>query len=96
MEPFDVTVALGMVVGGASVRDAQPIQGFDITGGRKLRAVVGRQSQTRSTRTERQNLNLRRIFPGCRTSGSRFHACAIFCSLNQIPLEIRFLEAISR
>ena len=32
------------------------VQGFDITGRRKLRAVVGRQSQPHSTRTERQNL----------------------------------------
>jgi hypothetical protein len=56
MEPLDITVALGMVVSRAPVRDAQPIQGFDISCGRKLRAVVGRQSQTRSTRTERQSL----------------------------------------
>src|SRR5713226_7268507 len=36
--------------------DARPVQGFDITRRRKLRAVVSRQSQTHSTRTERQNL----------------------------------------
>jgi hypothetical protein len=56
MEPLDITVALGMVVGRAPMRDAQPVQGFDITGRRKLRAIVGGQSQTHSTRTERQNL----------------------------------------
>src|ERR1700675_529570 len=56
MKPFDVAVALGMVVSRAAVRDAQPVQGFDITRRRKLRAVVSRQSQTHSTRTERQNL----------------------------------------
>src|SRR5271168_251944 len=56
MESFDVTVALGMVVSRSPMCDAQPIQGFDITGGRELGAVVGGQSQTRSTRTERQNL----------------------------------------
>src|SRR6266481_4590762 len=55
MEPFDVTVALG-VVGRAPMRDTQPVQSFDIPLRRKLRAVVGRQSQTHSTRTERQNL----------------------------------------
>ena len=31
MEPLDVTVALGMVVSRAPVRDAQPIQGFDVS-----------------------------------------------------------------
>ena len=31
MEALDVTVALGMVVSRASMRDAQPIQGFDIS-----------------------------------------------------------------
>ena len=31
MEPFDVAVALGMVVCCAPVRDAEPIQSFDIT-----------------------------------------------------------------
>ena len=61
MKPLDITVALGMVVSRAPVRDAQPIQGFDISCGRKLRAVVGRQSQTRSTRTERQSLSTARL-----------------------------------
>jgi hypothetical protein len=56
MKPFNVAVALGMVVSRAPMRDAQPIQRVDIPRRRKLRAVVGRQSQTRSTRTERQNL----------------------------------------
>src|SRR5258708_34821833 len=56
MESFDVTVALGMVVGGAPVGDAQLVQSFDIARRRKLGAVVSRQSQTRSPRTERQNL----------------------------------------
>src|SRR5260370_28122911 len=56
MESFDVTVALGMVVGRAPVSDAQLVQSFDIARRRKLGAVVSRQSQTRSTRTERQNL----------------------------------------
>src|SRR6266446_6357276 len=56
MESFDVTVALGMVVGRAPVSDAQLVQSFDIARRRKLGAVVRRQSQTRSTRTERQNL----------------------------------------
>src|SRR5712692_10167791 len=56
MEPLNVAVALGMVVGRAAVGDARPVQGFDITRRRKLRAVVSRQSQTHSTRTERQNL----------------------------------------
>jgi len=56
MEPLDVTVALGMVVSRAPVRDAQLIQSLDITCLSKLGAVVGRQSQTHSTRTERQKL----------------------------------------
>src|SRR5208282_1147101 len=56
MKAFNVAVAFGMVVSRAPVRNAQLVQGFDITGRRKLGAVVGRQSQTRSTRTERQNL----------------------------------------
>src|SRR5208282_3417499 len=56
MKPLDIAVALGVVVSGAPVRDAQLVQGFNISCGRKLGAVVGRQSQTRSTRTERQNL----------------------------------------
>ena len=49
-----LAAALGMVVSGAPVCDAQMVQGFDITGRCKLGAVVSRQSQTRSTRTERQ------------------------------------------
>src|SRR5208282_176057 len=53
MKPFDVTVSLGMIVSRAPMRDAQLIQSFDITGRRKLGTVVGRQSQTHSTRTER-------------------------------------------
>src|ERR1039458_9408322 len=56
MESLDVTIALGMVISGAAVRDAQSIQSFCIPRRRRLGAVVGRQSQTRSTRTERQNL----------------------------------------
>ena len=36
MEPLDVAVALGMVVSGAPVRDAQMVQGFDRTGQCKL------------------------------------------------------------
>src|SRR5882672_12738980 len=59
---------LGMVVGRAAVGDTQTIQSFDITRRRKLRAVVGRQSQTHSTRTERQNLqhgaDTRKLLPG--------------------------------
>ena len=31
MEPFDVTIALGMVVSRAPMRDAQLVQRFDIT-----------------------------------------------------------------
>ena len=37
MEPLNVAVALGMVVSRAPVRDAQPIQGFDIARGSKRR-----------------------------------------------------------
>jgi hypothetical protein len=40
MEPFDVAVALGMVIGRAPMGDAEPIQSLNITGRRKLRAVV--------------------------------------------------------
>ena len=36
MKPFDVAIALGMVVGRAAVRDAQSVQGFDITRRRKV------------------------------------------------------------
>ena len=32
MESLDVAIALGMVVGRAAVRDAQPMQSFDIAG----------------------------------------------------------------
>ena len=39
MESFDVTVALGMVVGRAPVRDAQLVQSFDIARRGKLGAV---------------------------------------------------------
>jgi hypothetical protein len=38
MEPLNVTIALGMVVGRAPVRDAQLIQSLDIACRRKLRA----------------------------------------------------------
>jgi hypothetical protein len=41
MKPLDVTVALGMVVSCAPVRDAQLVKRFDITRRSKLRAVVG-------------------------------------------------------
>jgi hypothetical protein len=46
MEPFDVAVAVGMVVSRASMRDTQPVQGFHIACRSKLRAIVGGQRQT--------------------------------------------------
>ena len=49
MVSLDVAVALRMVVSGAAMRDPQAVQGFDVSRRSKLRAVVGRQSQTRST-----------------------------------------------
>jgi hypothetical protein len=58
MKPLDVAVAFGMVVSGAAVADAQLVQGFDIARRGELGAVVGSQSQTNSTRTERQRSRL--------------------------------------
>src|ERR1700734_4296512 len=43
MEPFDVAVALRVMIGRAAMRDAQPVQGLDESGRSELRAVVGGQ-----------------------------------------------------
>src|SRR5450759_1409389 len=43
MEPFDITVALRVIIGRAPMRDSQPVQSFDETRGSKLCSVVGGQ-----------------------------------------------------
>src|ERR1700722_5257182 len=43
MEAFDVAVALRVMIGRASMRDAQPVQSLDEPGRSELRAVVGGQ-----------------------------------------------------
>jgi len=43
MEPFNVTIAFRVMVGRASMRDAQPVQGLDEPGRSELCAVVGGQ-----------------------------------------------------
>jgi len=40
VEAFDVAVAFGMVVGGAAVLDAEPVEGFDVARRGELRAVI--------------------------------------------------------
>ena len=46
MEPFDVAVALGVVIRRPSMRNAQPIQCFDKARRSELRSIVGGQSYT--------------------------------------------------
>src|SRR5579864_5420358 len=43
MEPFNVAVSFRVMIGRASMRDAQPIQSLDEPGRSELRAVVGGQ-----------------------------------------------------
>ena len=47
MEPFDVAVAFRVMIGRASMRDAQPVQGFDEPGRSERCAVVGGQCHAR-------------------------------------------------
>src|SRR5579863_7631236 len=49
MEPFNVAVSFRVMIGRASMRDAQPIQSLDEPGGSELRAVVGGQRHVRFT-----------------------------------------------
>jgi hypothetical protein len=58
MERRDIAVALGMVVACAPVGDAKLAMNIDIPRRRKLRAVVSRQRQTHSTKTERQSIQV--------------------------------------
>jgi len=43
MKAFDITVALRVIIGRASMRDSQPVQSFDETRGSELCSVVGGQ-----------------------------------------------------
>jgi hypothetical protein len=50
VEALDVAVALGVVVGGAAVLDAEPAEGFDVAGRGELRAVVRGEGKSQSAR----------------------------------------------
>src|ERR1700722_15687768 len=47
VEPFDVAVALWVMIRRASMRNAQPVQSLDVPGRSELRAVVCRQRHVR-------------------------------------------------
>src|SRR3974390_1614665 len=47
MEPFDVAVALRVMIRRAAVRDAEPVQGFDEPERSELGPIIGGQSDTR-------------------------------------------------
>ncbi len=49
VEPFDVAVAFGVIIGGAAMRDAESRQRLQKARGSKLRAVVGGQRQVGRT-----------------------------------------------
>ena len=50
VEAFDVAVAFGMVVSGAAVLDAEPVEGFDVARRGELRAVNGGQGKFKAAR----------------------------------------------
>jgi len=54
VEPFDVAVAFGVVIGGPPVRDAEPSECLQEARRSELRSVVGGQRQVRFTAALRQ------------------------------------------
>jgi hypothetical protein len=49
VESFDVAVAFGMIVSGAAMLDAKPVEGLHVARRGELRAVVGGEREPEST-----------------------------------------------